>query len=103
MVVHGYSICYFDIRHNKFSNDHLHVFRYEQVKVLYVKGLSRFVTDEILRDRFSPYGSIENVNKVKDYAFVHFEQREDALQVSVPYFLLAKLRTSTDNKIFVVK
>jgi len=52
------------------------------VKVLYVKGLTTSVTEEVLKDRFSPYGAIDSVKKLKDYAFVHFQSREDALQVS---------------------
>ena len=51
---------------------------------MYVKGLSGSVTEEILKDRFSPYGAIDNVKKLKDYAFVHFQQREDALQPKQP-------------------
>ena len=34
-----------------------------------------------MNDRFSPYGAIESVKKLKDYAFVHFVEREHALQV----------------------
>lgn len=50
-----------------------------KVKVLYVKNLKTTVTEDQLRQVFQPYGSIEKVKKTKDYGFVHFEQREDAI------------------------
>lgn len=31
---------------------------------------------------FSAYGEIERVKKIKDYAFVHFKERDNALKVS---------------------
>ena len=31
---------------------------------------------------FSAYGDVERVKKIKDYAFVHFKERENALKVS---------------------
>ena len=49
--------------------------------MLYVTGLSNSATEEVLKDRFSPYGIVDSVKKIKNYAFVHFQQREDALQV----------------------
>lgn len=51
-----------------------------QVKVLYVKNLKSTVTEENLRKAFEPYGPIERVKKTKDYGFIHFENREDALK-----------------------
>ena len=30
---------------------------------------------------FSAYGDVERVKKIKDYAFVHFRERENALKV----------------------
>lgn len=50
------------------------------MKVLYVRNLKSDVTDDQLRERFEPYGKVERVKKVKDYGFVHFETRENALK-----------------------
>lgn len=51
-----------------------------KVKVLYVKNLSAEVTEEEVQKLFEPYGKLERVRKMKDYAFVHFDQREDAVK-----------------------
>lgn len=58
-----------------------------QVKVLYVKGFLPDVTEDQIKEVFSPYGTLERVRKVKDYAFVHFSEREHALKVSHMFFL----------------
>ncbi|CAF0784046.1 unnamed protein product [Rotaria sordida] len=50
-----------------------------QVKVLYVRNLTSDVSENDVKDIFLPYGNIERVRKVRDYAFVHFDKREDAL------------------------
>ncbi|CAF2803776.1 unnamed protein product [Rotaria sp. Silwood2] len=50
-----------------------------QVKVLYVRNLTSDVGENDVKDVFLPYGNIERVRKVRDYAFVHFDKREDAL------------------------
>jgi heterogeneous nuclear ribonucleoprotein R len=50
----------------------------EKVKVLYVKNLATTVTEDVLVTNFSAYGEVEKAKKLKDYAFVHFKQREDA-------------------------
>lgn len=55
----------------------------EKVKVLYVRGLLPDVTEDMIKERFEPYGKLERVRKVKDYAFIHFAEREEALQVGV--------------------
>ena len=49
------------------------------MKVLYVKNLTSDVTEEILKEKFSEYGKVERVKKIKDYGFIHFEERDDAL------------------------
>merc|ERR1711981_1332090 len=46
-----------------------------QVKVLYVRNLTISVSEERLREGFEAYGKIDRVKKIKDYAFVHFEDR----------------------------
>ena len=51
-----------------------------QVKVLYVRNLKSDVTEEQLRDKFEEHGKVERVKKVKDYGFVHFEDRDNALR-----------------------
>ena len=51
-----------------------------QVKVLYVRNLKAEVTEEELKECFEPYGKIERVKKIKDYGFVHFEEREAAIK-----------------------
>ncbi|CAF1101085.1 unnamed protein product [Adineta steineri] len=51
------------------------------VRVLYVRNLMMTTTEEQIKEvfeRFKP-NSIERVKKLKDYAFVHFKQRDDAL------------------------
>ena len=50
-----------------------------QVKVLYVRNLKADVTDDQLRSSFEQFGKVERVKKVKDYGFVHFEDRDNAL------------------------
>jgi heterogeneous nuclear ribonucleoprotein R len=51
-----------------------------KVKVLYVKNLKSTVSEDQLRQVFQPYGAVERVKKTKDYGFVHFENRQDALR-----------------------
>ncbi|CAF4913020.1 unnamed protein product, partial [Rotaria socialis] len=41
--------------------------------------LTSDVSENDVKDVFLPYGNIERVRKVRDYAFVHFDKREDAL------------------------
>ncbi|KAI6234476.1 hypothetical protein M3Y99_00799400 [Aphelenchoides fujianensis] len=51
-----------------------------QVKVLYVKNLKEAVTEEQLTEMFAPHGEIDRVKKIRDYAFVHYKERESALK-----------------------
>uniref|UniRef100_A0A8C0D3B4 RRM domain-containing protein n=1 Tax=Balaenoptera musculus TaxID=9771 RepID=A0A8C0D3B4_BALMU len=51
-----------------------------QVKVLFVRNLATTVTEEILEKSFSEFGRLERVKKLKDYAFVHFEDRGAAVK-----------------------
>ena len=51
-----------------------------KVKVLYVRNLTNDVTEEQIKSLFQEYGSIERVKKIKDYAFVHFEDRGPAMK-----------------------
>ncbi|KAI4580661.1 hypothetical protein MJG53_010203 [Ovis ammon polii x Ovis aries] len=51
-----------------------------KVKVLFVRNLATTVTEEILEKPFSEFGKLERVKKLKDYAFVHFEDRGAAVK-----------------------
>lgn len=51
-----------------------------KVKVLYVKNLSIKATEEMIKTTFSKYGQVDRVKKIKDYAFVHFKEREEAMK-----------------------
>lgn len=51
-----------------------------KVKVLYVRNLKEAVTEDKLKETFSPYGEIDRIKKIKDYAFVHFKEREPCLK-----------------------
>ncbi|XP_016397350.1 heterogeneous nuclear ribonucleoprotein R [Sinocyclocheilus rhinocerous] len=50
------------------------------VKVLFVRKLAAPVTEELLENTFSQFGKLERVKKLKDYAFVHFEERDAAVK-----------------------
>ncbi|XP_064473329.1 heterogeneous nuclear ribonucleoprotein R-like isoform X3 [Ornithodoros turicata] len=52
-----------------------------KVKVLYVRNLTADVTEEKLKELFEAEGGkVERVKKIKDYAFVHFEERDAAVK-----------------------
>uniref|UniRef100_A0A667X0W3 RNA-binding protein 47 n=1 Tax=Myripristis murdjan TaxID=586833 RepID=A0A667X0W3_9TELE len=53
----------------------------ETVKILYVRNLMMETSEETLRQVFSQWnpGCVERVKKIRDYAFVHFTSREDAV------------------------
>ena len=50
-----------------------------KVKVLYVRNLVSSITEENLRETFGQHGNVERVKKIKDYAFIHFEDRDQAV------------------------
>lgn len=53
------------------------------VKILYVRNLMLNTTEEQLEKEFTaivPPGAIERVKKIRDYGFVHFNTRENALK-----------------------
>ncbi|XP_055627490.1 heterogeneous nuclear ribonucleoprotein R isoform X6 [Toxorhynchites rutilus septentrionalis] len=50
-----------------------------KVKVLYVRNLTQDTSEEKLKECFEPFGRVERVKKIKDYAFVHFEDRDHAV------------------------
>ncbi|XP_040001598.1 RNA-binding protein 47 isoform X8 [Xiphias gladius] len=54
----------------------------ETVKILYVRNLMMETSEETIRQQvFSQWnpGCVERVKKIRDYAFVHFTSREDAV------------------------
>ncbi|XP_041660613.1 heterogeneous nuclear ribonucleoprotein Q-like isoform X3 [Cheilinus undulatus] len=51
-----------------------------KVKVLFVRNLANGVTEELLETSFSQFGKLERVKKLKDYAFIHFEERDGAVK-----------------------
>ncbi|XP_028653309.1 heterogeneous nuclear ribonucleoprotein Q isoform X2 [Erpetoichthys calabaricus] len=51
-----------------------------KVKVLFVRNLASTVTEEILEKTFSQFGKLERVKKLKDYAFIHFDDRDGAVK-----------------------
>ena len=55
-----------------------------QVRVLYVRNLMLSTTEDTLQQTFSRAagheGCVERVKKLKDYAFIHFTERTDALR-----------------------
>lgn len=51
--------------------------------MLFVRNLASTVTEEILEKTFSQFGKLERVKKLKDYAFIHFEERDGAVKVRI--------------------
>ncbi|XP_053495959.1 APOBEC1 complementation factor isoform X1 [Ictalurus furcatus] len=51
------------------------------VKILYIRNLMLATTEETIEKEFNAIkpGAVERVKKIRDYAFVHFSQREDAI------------------------
>lgn len=53
--------------------------------MLYVRNLTQDISEESLKVEFERFGTVERVKKIKDYAFVHFEDRDCAVKVSNYY------------------
>lgn len=73
-----------------------------QVKVLFVRNLANTVTEEILEKAFSQFGKLERVKKLKDYAFIHFDERDGAVKVNKWWNYhrhLSRLTTFSCNRI----
>uniref|UniRef100_A0A8W8NTG3 RRM domain-containing protein n=1 Tax=Magallana gigas TaxID=29159 RepID=A0A8W8NTG3_MAGGI len=55
-----------------------------KVKILYVRNLMLSTTEETIQkfmnSKLGKENAVERVKKIKDYAFVHFKDRDDALQ-----------------------
>ena len=56
---------------------------HNQVKILYVRNLMLTTTEDTLENVFNQAsgkeGAVERVKKIRDYAFVHFRDRDSAL------------------------
>ena len=52
------------------------------MKVLYVRNLKSDFNEDKIKELFEPFGPILRIKKLKDYAFVHFEEREHAVKVT---------------------
>ena len=55
---------------------------------MYVRNLTQVTTEEMLKEKFDEFGKVERVKKIKDYAFVHFEERDEAVKVSWLSFII---------------
>ncbi|XP_071976976.1 probable RNA-binding protein 46 [Engystomops pustulosus] len=53
----------------------------QRVKVLYVRNLMISTTEETIKAEFNKFkpGTVDRVKKLRDYAFVHFFSRDDAI------------------------
>ncbi|KAE9556297.1 hypothetical protein FO519_000480 [Halicephalobus sp. NKZ332] len=51
-----------------------------QVKVVYVKNLKETVTEESLVEMFKEFGEIDRAKKIRDYAFIHYKDRDSAVK-----------------------
>jgi RNA recognition motif-containing protein len=76
-----------------------------QVKVLYVRHLREAVTEEQLKELFGAHGEVERAKKIRDYAFIHFADRESALKVvdSVPRSFQTQWFIVSDQIVFIHK
>ena len=64
-----------------------------------MRKLATAVTEELLEKTFSQFGKLERVKKLKDYAFVHFEERDAAVKVNIgTHTLLLSLTQSHTYK-----
>lgn len=50
------------------------------MKVLYARNLLLSTTEETIEEAFSKFGEVERVKKIKDYCFIHFRKREQAME-----------------------
>jgi len=49
------------------------------VKVVYVANIPASITEEKINEMFAQYGDVEKSKKIKNYAFIHFLERDSAL------------------------
>lgn len=50
------------------------------VKSVYIRNLKEAVTEENVKEGFSQFGEVEKLKRIKDYCFVHYLNRDDALK-----------------------
>lgn len=62
---------------------------------MYVRNLTQECSEEKLKEAFEVFGVVERVKKIKDYAFIHFEDRDAAVAVSINFLKLSCLRKIT--------
>lgn len=55
-----------------------------KVKAVRVGNLPKEATTDMVRAKFEAYGKLAGVQKKRDYAFVHYEERESAETGTVP-------------------
>ncbi|KHJ74750.1 hnRNP-R, Q splicing factor family [Oesophagostomum dentatum] len=72
--------CFVDFADHKTASDAKRKIQQHKVKVLYVRNLKECVTEDKLKEIFGTFGEIERIKKIKDYAFVHFKEREPCLK-----------------------
>lgn len=71
-----------------------------KVKVVYIRNLTPAATEEKIKEKFSEFGELEKVKKIKDYCFVHYKERESAEKVSlISCYLLIDTLSSIFNQI----
>ena len=46
-----------------------------------MNNLATKVSEEMIKEIFSKCGQVDRVKKIKDYAFVHFQERSEAMKV----------------------
>ncbi|XP_054718864.1 heterogeneous nuclear ribonucleoprotein R-like isoform X1 [Uloborus diversus] len=51
-----------------------------KVKVLYARNLTAELNEEKLKEMFEEFGKVERIKKIKDYAFIHFAERDPAVK-----------------------
>lgn len=57
------------------------------------------MTEELLEKTFSQFGKLERVKKLKDYAFVHFEDRDAAVKVRLCCYIIFKKKFEAITKV----
>ena len=69
-----------------------------QVKVLYVRNLKEAVTEQRLKEMFEAHGEVDKVKRIKDYAFIHYKDRDPAVKVGESLNItIKKIRTFSDK------
>ena len=49
------------------------------MKSLYIAPVADTVTEEMLTEKFAEFGTVEKVQKIRNYAFVHMSTREETV------------------------